>query len=98
MLSDFDWDEGNRDKNLTKHNVSVEEIEQAFFDDDKKEFTDILHSGVEVRYRLVGKTKSGRILFIVFTRREDKIRVISARDINRKEESLYEKATGATKI
>lgn len=96
--SEFEWDEGNKDKNLKKHDVSVAEIEQVFFDDKKKEFIDPIHSGVEARYRVVGETNDGRLLFVVFTRREDKIRVISARDVNRKEISLYEETASIAKI
>lgn len=44
--------------------------------------TDILHSGQEERYILLGKTKQQRLLFIVFTLRDAKIRVISARGTN----------------
>jgi len=92
-LVKFVWDEANRYKNLEKHNVSVDEIEQIFFDKKKKTFLDIVHSGKELRYRLIGKTKNGRLLFVVFTVRSNKIRVISARDLNKKEHVLYEKRT-----
>lgn len=89
----FDWDKSNKYKNLEKHNVTVYEIEQVFFDEGKKVFLDALHSGGEMRYRIVGKTKRGRLLFVVFTLRYHKVRVISARDLNRKEYKLYEKRT-----
>lgn len=85
----FDWDRGNRNKNLVEHNVSDQECEEVFFDLDKKILRDIIHSGNEERFILLGKTKTGRLLFLVFTIRKDKIRVISARDINKKEVKLY---------
>jgi len=85
----FLWDRGNIDKNLIKHNVSNEEIEQTFWDDNKKILIDNKHSDYELRHILLGSTFEGRILFIVFTIRMNKIRVISARDLNKKELNLY---------
>ena len=90
-LTAFEWDRGNKDKNLNKHRVTNEECEEVFFDFNKKIAVDGLHSGTEERYILLGKTKSERCLFLIFTVRNDKVRIISARDLNRKEKSLYEK-------
>ena len=87
---EFEWDKGNTEKNQ-KHDVTNQEAEEAFFDSNKKAFKDPLHSRGEQRIRLIGKTKMRRLLFIVFTLRKNKIRIISARDINRKEVYLYEK-------
>ncbi|PIS08075.1 hypothetical protein COT78_00025 [Candidatus Berkelbacteria bacterium CG10_big_fil_rev_8_21_14_0_10_43_13] len=87
----FEWDKGNKDKNFVKHKVTDEECEEVFFDPKKKIVNDIFHSDREDRHIIIGKTKFGRYLFLVFTTREDKIRIISARDLNRKERSLYEK-------
>ena len=67
------------------------EAEQPFFDDNKAAFKDSIHSGREERFRIIGKTKKDRLLFVVFTMRGRKVRIISARDVNRKEVSLYEK-------
>lgn len=89
---EFLWDEGNRKKNEKKHGVRDQEAEEAFFDKDKVTFPDRLHSGREERFRIVGKTSHQRLLFVVFTIRRRNIRIISARDINKKEVSLYEKA------
>lgn len=89
---EFEWDKGNMGKSK-KHNVDDKEAEEAFFDENKVTFPDSVHSTEnEERLRIIGKTKKGRLLFIVFTKRDKKIRVISARDINRKEVPLYEKA------
>lgn len=88
----FIWDKGNTDKNWIKHQVANSECEEVFFDKKKVIFKDIIHSQDEERHRILGKTKKGRLLFVVFIIREDKIRVISARDINRKERKLYEEA------
>lgn len=89
---EFDWNRGNIGKNI-RHNVKEREAEEPFFDKNRKTFKDTLHSGIEERYRIVGKTKEGRLLFIAFTMRGRKIRIISARDVNKKEVSLYEKET-----
>lgn len=86
----FEWDKGNRDKNLHSHDVTNQECEEIFFDENKKILEDSLHSQAESRHILLGKTKLGRLLFAVFTLRGKKIRVISARDLNQKERSLYE--------
>ena len=87
----FEWDDGNKDKNWLSHGVSTTEAEEAFFDAKKKLANDVLHSAdQEGRYILLGKTILGRLLFIVFTIREENVRVISARDLNRRERALYE--------
>lgn len=87
----FEWDDGNKDKNWLAHQVGFTEVEEAFFDSHKRLARDVLHStDGEKRFILLGKTRQGRLLFIVFTIREKAIRVISARDMNRKERPLYE--------
>jgi uncharacterized protein len=88
----FDWDEGNLDKNWIKHQVSHTECEEVFFNLPLMIEKDIKHSRTENRYYVLGRTLQNRLLFIVFTKRENKIRVISARDANRKERKIYEKA------
>jgi uncharacterized protein len=90
----FAWDAGNTEKNWEKHRVSTLEIEQVFFDPKLAIVTDRIHSVSEERFIALGKTKAGRLLFVVFTIRDKKIRVISARDASkRKEQLLYEEAT-----
>lgn len=91
-IIEFDWNKGNVGKNR-KHKVEDDESEEAFFDEQKVVLKDILHSQGEERWVLLGKTQKGRLLYIVFTRREKRIRVISARDVNRKEVQLYEEKT-----
>lgn len=91
--SAFVWDRGNSKKNEHKHGVTDQESEEPFFDNKRKIFTDRLHSGKEERFRIVGKTKKRRLLFVVFTIRKGCVRIISARDINKKEVYLYEKTT-----
>ena len=95
---EFEWDKGNLNKNNRKHRVQDKEAEEVFSDNDRFIFTDKLHSENEERFRIIGKTQRGRILFIVFTIRHDRIRIISARDINKKEVFLYEKKTRTAKV
>ncbi|MDO8576807.1 MAG: BrnT family toxin [Candidatus Daviesbacteria bacterium] len=95
--AEFEWDKGNIGKNL-KHNVEDNEAEEVFLDKRRFVFKDHLHSGNEERFRILGKTKKGRLLFIVFTKRDRKVRLISARDVNKKEVYLYEKKVGSTKV
>ena len=87
----FEWDKGNSDKNWSKHGIKNEEAEEAFFDEKKKIAKDVFHSGKEKRWILLGKTKNNMLLFIVFTVRNNIIRIVSARKINKKEAHLYEK-------
>ncbi|MBU1119833.1 BrnT family toxin [Patescibacteria group bacterium] len=88
----FDWDKGNTDKNLHKHNVSNRETEEIFNDEFLKIFGDIRHSYKEQRFVAYGATNLNRKLTIVFTVRKQKIRIISARDQNKKERIIYEES------
>ena len=87
----FDWDEGNYLKNWGKHGVSALECEQIFFSRPLVTAYDEKHSRRELRYYALGHTDAGRHFFVVFTIREQLIRVISARNINQKERKKYEK-------
>lgn len=92
----FEWDKGNEQKNWLKHKVTGEEAEEAFDDDNRMLFEDIKHStSQEKRFVLFGKTQSTKKLVIVFTMRGKKVRIISARPMNRKEAIIYEKAISA---
>ncbi len=87
----FDWDDGNREKNL-KHAVRSWECEQVFFNEPLIILDDPKHSVAEDRSAALGKTDGGRQLTIVYTMRGSKIRVISARDMSKKERQYYEDA------
>jgi len=88
----FDWDEGNFNKNWIKHQVSNSECEEIFFNLPMLLHSDPIHSQTEPRYYVLGQTNAGRRLFIAFTLRGHKIRVISARDMSKSEKSIYEQA------
>ncbi len=89
----FDWDIGNLTKNWEKHNVSQAECEQIFFHTPLLLLDDEKHSTGEARYHALGRTNHHRFLFLVFTIRQNQIRVISARAMNKKERHIYEKAS-----
>jgi len=96
--SGFEWDEGNAHKNWVQHRVSPEEAENAFFNEPLVVRSDVRHSKREKRYYALGQTGSGRYLFIAFTIRGPLVRVISVRDMNRRERDAYakhEKDSGA---
>lgn len=88
----FDWDEGNKNKNWLKHKVKDKESEEVFFNKPLLVNFDKKHSNKEKRFQALGKTNKNRKLFIAFTFRNQKIRIISARDQNKKERRQYEKA------
>ncbi len=85
----FDWDKGNLNKNWITHEVTPQEAEQVFFNSPLIVADDIKHSKIEKRYVALGQTDEKRYIFIVFTMRKQLLRVISARDMNRKERKVY---------
>ena len=89
MTEGFEWDEGNFNKNLVKHKVSNIECEEVFFNIPLLMNDDLMHSQVEARYYVLGQTNTNRKLYIAFTIRQNKIRVISARDMKNKEKEIY---------
>jgi len=86
----FQWDKGNSLKSWLKHHVSEGEAEQAFSNQPLLLITDTGHLQTEARYQALGYTDRNRHLFIVFTVRNNAIRIISARDMNKKEKIHYE--------
>ncbi len=93
-ITGFDWDDGNSRKSSQKHNVIQSEAEQIFFNQPMLLLDDIAHSQKEGRYHALGKTGDGRQLHVTFTLRakDTLIRVISARDMNRREKNIYEQS------
>lgn len=90
----FDWDAGNARKN-DKHGVSMSEAEQVFFNAPLLFLDDSAHSQLEPRLHALGKTDLGRLLHVTLTLRQASslIRVISVRDMHRKERAFYEQQT-----
>ncbi len=92
QVSGFDWDEGNARKSEDKHGVGQSEAEAVFFNQPLLLLPDPAHSNTEPRFHALGHTQDGRRLHITFTLRArgTLIRVISARDMHRKERAIYE--------
>jgi uncharacterized DUF497 family protein len=90
-VAGFDWDHGNTLKN-EKHGVTMLEAEQIFFVAPLLITPDERHSKTEPRFRALGQTLLGRRLVVIFTLRAGgtRLRVISARDMHRKERTVYE--------
>ena len=86
----FQWDQGNIDKNLVKHDVENWECEQVFFNRPLLVLDDPRHSISEKRWAAFGKTDADRLLTVIFTKRDNLIRVISAREMNKKERKFYD--------
>ena len=87
----FDWDQGNIDKNRKKHGVHCKEAEEIFFNKPLKIYPDPKHSKKEQRFLGCGITNKKRLLTIIFTIMDGKIRVISARNQSKKEKREYAK-------
>jgi len=86
----FEWDAGNVDKSYKKHGIKNEEAEEIFLN-----IPAVLIEGKkcsrEERFVLLGKSDKEKLLSVVFTIRDKKIRIISARPMSRKEKGLYAK-------
>jgi len=89
----FEWDDGNLYKNEKKHGIKWQEIEEVFFNEPLLIYEDLKHSQIECRCYALGTTDELKKIFVVFTTRDKKIRVISARLMNKKERAIYEKYT-----
>ncbi len=88
----FQWDHGNAEKNWTKHGVRSVEAEEIFFNQPLLLEEDVEHSHHERRFWALGRTNADRLLFVVLMIRKNFIRIISVRDMSRKERATYEKA------
>jgi uncharacterized DUF497 family protein len=91
-ITGFEWDKGNEQKNV-KHGVTPAEAEQVFLNEPLVVLDDLKHSDTEQRFHALGQTGEGRFLHITFTIRTNMIRVISARNMHRKERAIYEQET-----
>ena len=94
-LTGFEWDEGNSEKNRRAHTVTRAEAEEAFGNAPVLVAEDVRHSQDEPRLTLLGRTNAGRYLFVAFTVRETRVRVISVRSMSRRERRRYDAARSA---
>jgi uncharacterized protein len=90
--TEFEWDEGNAEKNWVRHRVTQTECEEVFFNRPLVVSEDEVHSVDERRFFALGQTEAGRLLFVAYTIRNERVRVISARDMIRSERRAYEHA------
>ena len=91
-ITEFEWDTGNIDKSYVKHGITPNEAEEVFIDKSVGIEKDIKHQEIEDKYIAIGETLGEKLLFVIFTIRNNMLRVISARRANKKERGLYEKA------
>jgi len=87
----FDWDKWNIDKSYKKHGITPNESEEIFLDEEVRIEKDVKHQQQEKRFIAIGKTTEKKILFVIFTMRSDKIRIISGRLANKKEREVYQR-------
>lgn len=85
----FEWDENKNQTNITKHGIDFQEASTAFGDRMALDFDDPDHSLGEYRLLLLGITITQRYVVISYTERDDKIRIISAREMTRNEKRIY---------
>jgi uncharacterized protein len=90
-----DWDARKARDNLAKHGVSFEEAATALDDQNALLFFDEGHSGNEDRFVTIGMSEKPRLLYVVYTERdEDTVRIISARKADKAEQRLYAEGLG----
>ena len=85
---EFEWDEAKNAENFQKHRVKFEEAAKAFADENAVELFDELNSESEIRFQIIAFSPA-RLLFVSFTIREEKIRIISARKADAKQTKTY---------
>ena len=86
----FDWDPTKAERNQNKHNVSFQESASVFDDPLSITFPDPAHSIEEERMIIIGRSKNSRLLFVSHLDRNNKTRIISAREVTRSEKRIYE--------
>jgi uncharacterized DUF497 family protein len=89
-MLNFEWDTKKGESNVNKHGVSFEEASTVFGDQLSLTIDDPLHTMTEVRMVQIGMSHKNRLLVVVFTERENNIRIISARNATKKERKYYE--------
>ena len=92
-ITSFDWDQGNIDKSYQKHGITTKDAEEVFLDKGIQIKRDFKHHETEERFIAIGKNLKSIVLFVIFTMRYSKIRIISARTANKKERRMYEEKT-----
>ncbi len=97
-IESFEWDDGNSHKNWGRHRVSQAECEQVLLGRPLVVGPDARHSVAELRHIALGQTATGRLLMVAFTIRGQRLRVVSARPMSRRERDIYGKAQVSLEI
>lgn len=92
-IDGFEWDSSNLE-HVKRHKVDYRECEETFLNEPLTVNEDETHSQTEERFRVYGQTNKRRLIFVIFTIRDSKIRVISARDQNKKERKEFQETGG----
>jgi uncharacterized DUF497 family protein len=92
MALNFEWDEHKAASNFTKHGVSFAEAATVFGDPRSLTIPDPVHSQMEERAIILGRSQPDKLLVVVHTERGDRVRIISARPASRRERQTYEEA------
>ncbi len=85
---EFEWNTTKAKLNERKHGVSFDEAAEAFYDKNAVELLDEINSNEEIRYQIVGNSNT-RLIFVAYTERNDRIRIISARKANARHIRIY---------
>ena len=89
-MIDFEWDPGKAAANESKHGVTFSEAATAFGDPLSLTIFDPDHSESEDRFLLLGESTFGNLIVVSHTDRNGTIRIISARQADRRERLQYE--------
>lgn len=86
----FEWDDAKEKINITKHGIDFSTAARVFNDENRLEMYDELHSETEDRYITIGLIDGvAYLIMVVYTEREEAIRLISARKATKAERSMY---------
>ena len=84
----FDWDHNKATANLKKHGVSFKDAREAFFDENLiEELEDSIFYG-EDRWKITGSI-GNQLITVIYTLRNVKVRIISARKATPHERQDY---------
>ena len=90
MSMEFEWDGKKAEANLSKHGIAFDEAKTVFADPLYIDFYDPDYSDEEHRYIIIGESQQRRLLIVSYTERNHKIRLISAREVTKRERKDYE--------
>lgn len=86
MPDRFDWDDDN-ESHVLEHGLDPYDVEDAFYNQHIS--TPAYNQDGERRYGLIGATDGERIITVIYTYRDGRIRVVTARDADKSEKARY---------